>query len=398
MLEAYEIGISLALQDGVSTGIALVRSNLATLDRAIAATSQNLARLQTQAGQTSALPSAASVAPSPAPKHAAIAPPIQPLSPGSPPFALALRPAEQTPSYAPALAVTAAAPVPERLPNRSEPSPPLLGSSAPARQAPPATEARTTPAPPPNTAQLLPTTTARSLPEWPAPARPAPTRAVQPADLPPRPIPLAASSPPVLPVAQPIITVVQSTKPVVPTRPALQAPPLPAPSPITSNQASRPAPRTEIAAPNHPQTAHRERLQTHRPARSPKPPSPSSTPRSAQSTVPSSATVQPGFSQPNPLTQTTVAPSPARPATPTQYGQPTPRQSSQLPQPPTSFAPPPSQAQQNITLSGDVILDGARVGRWMTSTLARQAARPPAGPTGPDPRQTPLWSGQAQGF
>ncbi len=63
----------------------------------------------------------------------------------------------------------------------------------------------------------------------------------------------------------------------------------------------------------------------------------------------------------------------------------------------SSFAPPP-QSQQPMTLQGDVILDGARVGRWMTSTLARQAARPPAGPTGPDPRQTPLWSGQAQGF
>ncbi|WP_216851195.1 hypothetical protein [Acidisphaera sp. L21] len=62
-----------------------------------------------------------------------------------------------------------------------------------------------------------------------------------------------------------------------------------------------------------------------------------------------------------------------------------------------SFAPPPQQAAP-ITLQGDIVLDGARVGRWMTSSLARQASRPAAGPTGPDPRQTPLWSGQAQGF
>ena len=54
MLEAYEIGISLALQDGVSAGIALIRRDLDTLDRAIAATSQNLAKLQAQAGQTPA--------------------------------------------------------------------------------------------------------------------------------------------------------------------------------------------------------------------------------------------------------------------------------------------------------------------------------------------------------
>ena len=70
----------------------------------------------------------------------------------------------------------------------------------------------------------------------------------------------------------------------------------------------------------------------------------------------------------------------------------------QAPSQAASFAPPATPSQQSITLQGDIILDGARVGRWMTSTLARQAARPAAGPTGPDPRQTPLWSGQAQGF
>ena len=77
MLEAYEIGISLALQDGVSAGIALIRRDLAALDRAIAATSQNLARLQTQAGQTPNLPRAASAPPNVPPKPAtpAAAPP-----------------------------------------------------------------------------------------------------------------------------------------------------------------------------------------------------------------------------------------------------------------------------------------------------------------------------------
>ena len=52
MLEAYEIGISLALQDGVSAGIALIRRDLDALDRAIAATSQNLVSLQAQAGRS----------------------------------------------------------------------------------------------------------------------------------------------------------------------------------------------------------------------------------------------------------------------------------------------------------------------------------------------------------
>jgi len=45
MTEAYEIGITLALQDGVSDGIAIIRRDLAALDRAIAATSANLAHL-----------------------------------------------------------------------------------------------------------------------------------------------------------------------------------------------------------------------------------------------------------------------------------------------------------------------------------------------------------------
>ncbi len=50
LIEAYEVGISLVLQNGVSDGIALIQRELTTLDQAIAATSQNLARLQQAAG------------------------------------------------------------------------------------------------------------------------------------------------------------------------------------------------------------------------------------------------------------------------------------------------------------------------------------------------------------
>jgi len=46
---------------------------------------------------------------------------------------------------------------------------------------------------------------------------------------------------------------------------------------------------------------------------------------------------------------------------------------------------------------GDVYLDGARVGRWMATYLARSAARPPGGTTGFDPRQTIAWPGAAVG-
>ena len=69
MIEAYEIGISLALQDGVSEGIAVIRRELATLDQAIAATTSNFARLQQVAGAAPRAPAPPSIPPprSPAP-------------------------------------------------------------------------------------------------------------------------------------------------------------------------------------------------------------------------------------------------------------------------------------------------------------------------------------------
>ena len=51
---------------------------------------------------------------------------------------------------------------------------------------------------------------------------------------------------------------------------------------------------------------------------------------------------------------------------------------------------PPEPAPQ--ATSGDVFLDGARVGRWMARSLGREAARPPAAGTAFDPRLTPAWS------
>ena len=46
MIEAYEIGIKLALQDGVSEGIAAIRRDLGSLDLAIAQTTLRLNQLQ----------------------------------------------------------------------------------------------------------------------------------------------------------------------------------------------------------------------------------------------------------------------------------------------------------------------------------------------------------------
>lgn len=58
----------------------------------------------------------------------------------------------------------------------------------------------------------------------------------------------------------------------------------------------------------------------------------------------------------------------------------------------------PSMAPQertgtNTQLSGEVTLDGARLGRWMADQLARGAARAPNGGSGHDPRQGMIWPG-----
>jgi hypothetical protein len=46
---------------------------------------------------------------------------------------------------------------------------------------------------------------------------------------------------------------------------------------------------------------------------------------------------------------------------------------------------------------GDVYLDGARVGRWMSDRLAREVDRPQTGVTGFDPRLGPAWPGSLHG-
>jgi hypothetical protein len=44
-------------------------------------------------------------------------------------------------------------------------------------------------------------------------------------------------------------------------------------------------------------------------------------------------------------------------------------------------------------MSGDVYLDGTRVGRWLEDLMDRQAGRPPAGPTSFDSRMSQGWTG-----
>ena len=58
----------------------------------------------------------------------------------------------------------------------------------------------------------------------------------------------------------------------------------------------------------------------------------------------------------------------------------------------TDASPAPAQAQF-APMQGDVMLDGAQVGRWISSVMAREAARPPTAARGFNTRMTPAWPG-----
>lgn len=356
MTEAYEIGITLALQDGVSDGIAIIRRDLAALDRAIAATSANLAHLH----------------------QAEATPPRAP--------ALVLKPLLSLPSQA------------SEPPVASTPAKPQATTGQPATQpakAPPLAAAPTvtfdlaSPSPPSSPVSLpraLPVSTPQTQPLAPPPLDRAPT----PVSLPPiLPAPAARWTIPAPPVSPPaVFSPLQATA----TSPV---------SPLTPTPGNRPqasaSPATLAHQPNPPILPH-----------TPTPTSPLLTPPThprefpqTQPIAPSPPLFLPVAAPSAPVAPTQQSASTGRPAFPAAPPfQPAPSSNNTpRPDPPASLSyAPPTQAPPPITLQGDITLDGARVGRWMASTLARQAARPAAGPTGPDPRQTPLWSGQAQGY
>ena len=55
-------------------------------------------------------------------------------------------------------------------------------------------------------------------------------------------------------------------------------------------------------------------------------------------------------------------------------------------------AAPPPPMQDGGQRGGDVVLDGRLVGQWLADRMGRDAARPNAGTTGFDPRQSPAWT------
>lgn len=372
MIDAYEIGITLALQDGVSEGLAAVRRDLGVLDQAIAATAQGLARLQAVAGGAVASSQgelrriAAAVARPGGVARAQDAP----TEPAISPAAAATRVIEResaAASRAPQAAATQGA---ERAA-----TPPVVNPEP--RQPPVAAAVMPVATAPALAAPTLAPSVIRGAAEVRATTADVRTTAVAPG--------VVAASPPVpasvpaLPVMQPVMIPA-----AMPGLPRAVAPDLPA-----TRTEERPA--TVSAAPD---LAAFARMMV--PAR-----------------VTEGATSREALRSPARHTgEAAHGRAAALPARVAAHAMPMQRAAAPLAAalPPVAAAP--AQATMTSTREGaeqvlqqgaagpthgDVYLDGQLMGRWMADRMTRDADRPPSGPTGFDTRRSPAWPGATVG-
>ncbi len=405
MDDAYVIGIRLALDNGVSAGVAAIGQELAALDTQIATTALNLQRL-TEIAASATAAAAGDLArlardPGRSPPQAQAAP--DPILPAAQSSAI-LQATRAEPSAPAPAAVITAPPVPSII-IRTEPAAPAQpqqpAPSSPAPQSPPASRTAAPPASP--VSPPLPQTVASVA----APAAP-PSVVTVVAAVPQSPIPAvsaeAITAPSSLPVAPAAVTPAPSPPPIAPA--ATTSAPLPKPPPTV--------PAAVMGTPATPPVIRI--LQT---AERPVSPAASSSPApSASSTSPLLPLPLPPLPSPPSQVappQSRFAPSPpdrtAAVAPPTEPHPAAPRAARSGPgdtaarRDPTAPGPLqtfPSVAPQSASpaatpVGGDVFLDGARVGTWITNHLAREASRPPTGTTGFDPRMSITWPGAQQG-
>ncbi len=346
MIDAYEVGISLALQDGVSAGLEVIMRELQALDAAVAASAAGLRGLMAQAQQAAAVTARAG----------------RPL-----PMTVAAPGGE-------AAAVSAAVP------------------AAAARQATRA-EVAASPAAEMRAASVAPT------------SRPVATEEVRGAvQAAPRIVTAAATAPgsaavPGGPVAPPPVAVapaVLGTIPAVPRPvPAMVAqalgPGLGAAPGRGSGMAQPPRtlPATPLAA--LPASGPRFEMSVLAFAAAPDAvPRPAAAPAirmlappgaAGAAALPRMPALVSGPLAPQAPRLPPAAPSAAMPApvpgAPVFAGRP---------------AAPPPPAAEGGRGGGDVVLDGRLVGHWLADRMGREAARPGAGTTGFDPRQSPAWT------
>ncbi len=398
MSEAYEVGITLALQDGVSAGIQLIQRDLALLDRAIAATSQSLTALGGKAGGPKTAPALPALAGSVANELNNTAKFVPSSMNDTTATVLDTDSASASPAVAPAQASPPGSPT--RPISKQAADVGLAGPADSGLAQRPAAPAGTTAIANAPTATTQATATSRAseaaTPNEQAEAALRPQTSVAPVEttqvfFPTKPDRRIG---PVLP---------RQLSPGVTDDPGAVAAPVPArrePPTATVSAARSAAPLEKV-----------NKLDSRAAAKQ----SPEFDAANS-----SSSRVNPSAPQVRSSSMATLAPSTGQPPRRGPAPSPSPRYS------PTSIAPEPQEqtarlpgsepkrdggqqalggaaapapaAAQAITMQGDIIIDGMRLGRWLTNAMARQASRPPSGPVAPDPRQTPLWSGQAQGF
>lgn len=321
MEDAYEIGIRLVLENGVSSGIAALRDDLAAYDRALMVTTGRLRTLSEANGRSGigrglAAPVGAGVASS-AVRGRAKETVTAPLDTETGRLREVTVPAAPPAAFKPPPVVVIAAPTMPRVP--------LVGHA----DGPPAGTSRAPAAPvQPNSTVVKAHQNAAS--SWVVPA--------------PVVVPVIALSPPSYARYAPVSPVVRP--------PALATPKTP--ETTESRAVSLPAPdRREV---KRAVASEREVLPPH-----------------AGGAMPSNAPAAPLGTQ----GATGLTSAPAVLATP---------------------AAAVAAAGSNGSPQGDVFLDGARIGRWMSDRLARDIDRPQSSVTGFDPRLSSAWPGSLHGM
>lgn len=347
MEDAYVIGIRLALDNGVSAGVATIRDDLAKLDRAIAASTANIRQLQSVAAGTTAAALGQVQQPRP--------PEQKPQAPNEAPAPQSTPQATRQNADAPPDTLTVARPSEMATPQPSTPSPPAQTRSAPRVIA--------MPHPAPSSPRMAEAASTESRIAAPERVMVTMEKPAQPTDRPA--ISLVVT--PSLGVARAPPT----TAPLMPSaashRQQEAAPTLQASSAALAISVSAPTPREDASGARH-EEAQPARETPSAPSPSPPTPKPQAPNFLRMQSAPAKS-----IAAPMPPPPPAVPPAALPPA---------------APQSPSSSTGP---------TGGDVFLDGTRLGHWIATNLARSAGRPPSGTTGFDPRLGVTWPGTQHG-
>lgn len=420
MTEIETIGISLVLDNGVAQGMQRLHRDLAMFDRAVGQRAADLRRLAQ--GHAAPLlpqqPAPATMTPKPilpravAP-HPAVDNPTELTAPAERrartaaatiPSAPVLVKHERaaTPRDAhPAATAAAAAQSPPPAPPGRHPAP-VQASPAPKTPATPATPApaprrATSPRPSPPMAPAVP-------PQVPVTAPPRPRIEVRLASAPPpaQPRPAAGVSPPVQnPAVRPARPAISLSTPV--PKPEAGPGPVaprrvlaPRDPPLVGALVPKQAPATKRAIPTPPRAArHAPAPTTPPPLRVPEAKAARSLPLPAPvAHLPQTPPIAHGGIPASDATSWQQSPA----APPLEMAAPSPLPPPSSPPLPQATAPavePLAQAVTTTPIQGDLLIDGAQIGRWLGETMGRAAARPPSAARRFNSRMMPAWPGMS---